>query len=51
MSAVVALAFLALSLWVEADGRDELTAVLARCLLGCPDPARLATGLSVPGLS
>lgn len=45
VTSVVSLAFLSLTIWVETDGTEQLTALLARCLLGAPDPGRLATGL------
>jgi AcrR family transcriptional regulator len=45
LTIVVSLAFLSLTVWVETDGTEGLTAVLARCLLSAPDPGRLATGM------
>jgi AcrR family transcriptional regulator len=45
VTSVVSLAFLSLTIWVETDGAEGLTAILARCLSSAPDPGRLATGL------
>ena len=45
VTAVVALAWLALARWVEDGGTSGLAALLARCLLSCPDPQRLAAGV------
>ena len=43
---VVSLCFTALLMWADLDGEEPLTAVLARCLLAAPHPARLAAGLT-----
>ena len=44
VTTVVSLTFLALVMWATADDEEPLVAVLARCLLAAPHPARLATG-------
>ena len=46
VTTVVALAYLGLRSWVEADGAEPLVAVVARCLLLAPDPARFAVGVT-----
>jgi len=46
VSTVITLAYLALDLWVAAEGNEPLTALLARCLLVTPDPMRLAAGVT-----
>ncbi len=45
VAAVVAAGWVALAAWVECDGLESLGALLARCLLGLPEPARLAAGV------
>jgi AcrR family transcriptional regulator len=45
ISAVIAACWVALAIWVERDGTEPLPALLARCLLGLPDPVRLAAGV------
>ena len=44
VTTVVSLTFLALVMWATSDDEEPLVAVLARCLLAAPHPARLATG-------
>jgi len=48
VSAIVAASFVALAVWVERDGAEPLPALLARCLVGLPEPTRLAGGLLRP---
>ncbi len=48
VSAIVAASFVALAVWVERDGIEPLPALLARCLVGLPEPTRLAAGLFSP---
>jgi len=50
LSAIVAAGFVALAAWVEKDGKEPLPALLVRCLVGLPEPTRLAAGLVAPGL-
>jgi AcrR family transcriptional regulator len=45
VTTVMALAWFALTRWVDGGGSEGLTALLARCLVGCPDPQRLAAGV------
>jgi AcrR family transcriptional regulator len=49
VATVITLCYLALDLWISTDGGEPLTAVLARCLLVSPDPARLAAGVTATG--
>ena len=48
VATVVSLTYFALTLWVDAGAKEPLTAVLARCLLLAPEPARLAIGVTAP---
>ena len=45
VAAVAAASFVALAVWAERGGADQLTALLAQCLLGLPEPVRLAVGI------
>ena len=45
VAAVVAAGWVALAAWVEGDGQESLSALLARCLLGLPEPTRIAAGV------
>ena len=42
----MSLAFLALALWASSDDDEPLLAVMARCLLAAPHPARVAAGVT-----
>jgi AcrR family transcriptional regulator len=46
VAAVLTLGDLAIERWAESGGIEPLKAVLARCLLLAPDPARLAVGVT-----
>lgn len=45
VTVVIGLSYRALDLWAEEDDPEPLPAVLSRCLLAAPTPARLAAGL------
>ena len=45
---VIGLSYRALDLWAAAENTEPLRAVLSRCLLATPTPARLAAGLFDP---
>jgi AcrR family transcriptional regulator len=49
VAVVVSLTYLALQHWADEGGQGALTAVLARCLIGAPEPARLAQGALAAG--
>jgi AcrR family transcriptional regulator len=46
VTTVVALAYLGLRLWAEDGAAEPLVAVVARCLMLGPEPARLAAGVT-----
>jgi AcrR family transcriptional regulator len=46
VATVVSLTYMALNQWAEAAVTEPVAAVLARCLLLAPDPARLAVGVT-----
>jgi AcrR family transcriptional regulator len=46
VATVVSLTYLGLRTWVEGEGAEPLRAVVARCLLSAPDPARFAVGVT-----
>jgi AcrR family transcriptional regulator len=46
VATIVTLGYLAIERWTESGGGEPLQAVLARCLLLAPDPARVAVGVT-----